>query len=51
MAHNVGNEVERAYRRKDMLAKRQKLMTDWAKFAASTPVGKANNVTPIRRAE
>ncbi len=51
LAHLVGSEVERAYRRKDMLAKRQKLMTDWAKFAASTPVGKANNVTPIRRAK
>jgi integrase len=55
LAHNVGNEVERAYRRKDMLAKRVRLMADWAKHCSRKPVAKAadaesNNVTPIRGA-
>lgn len=32
LAHQVGNEVERAYRRGDALEKRRKLMEEWAKF-------------------
>ncbi len=32
LAHAVGDAVERAYRRGDALAKRRKLMEDWAKF-------------------
>lgn len=32
LAHNVGNEVEQAYRRGDMLAKRRQMMEDWASF-------------------
>lgn len=32
LAHLVGNEVERAYRRSDSLAKRRQLMTAWADF-------------------
>jgi integrase len=31
LAHNVGNAVERAYRRGDMLEKRRRLMDDWAR--------------------
>jgi integrase len=30
MGHKVGNEVERAYRRTDLLAKRRELMDAWA---------------------
>ena len=37
LAHNVGTEVERAYRRGPMLAKRVRLMADWAKYCASSP--------------
>jgi integrase len=50
LAHAVGNEVEKAYRRGDMFKKRVRLMTDWAKFATSKPVAKADNVVPIRGA-
>jgi integrase len=52
LAHNVGTEVERAYRRKDMLAKRVRLMADWARYCASPPakVAKGDNVTPMRAA-
>jgi integrase len=30
LAHNVGSDVERAYRRGDMLEKRRRMMEDWA---------------------
>mgnify|MGYP001016459178 CR=1 FL=1 len=32
LAHSVGSDVERAYRRGDMLEKRRAMMADWAKF-------------------
>lgn len=32
LAHKVGSEVERAYRRSDMVEKRRALMADWAAF-------------------
>lgn len=32
LAHRVGSEVERAYRRGDMVEKRRAMMADWAKF-------------------
>ena len=35
LAHAVGNKVEAAYRRGDMLAKREALMEDWAKWCSS----------------
>ena len=36
LAHKVGNEVERAYRRRDALEKRKMLMEAWVAYAAST---------------
>jgi integrase len=35
LAHTVGNKVEAAYRRGDMLEKRHQLMADWAQFCNS----------------
>jgi integrase len=35
LAHLVGNDVERAYRRSELLAKRCSLLTTWADFCAS----------------
>jgi hypothetical protein len=32
LAHKVGNSVEQAYRRGDMLDKRMDMMTKWAAF-------------------
>lgn len=32
LAHTVGSEVERAYRRGDMVEKRRKMMSDWSVF-------------------
>lgn len=32
LAHRVGSEVERSYRRGDMIEKRRQMMADWAQF-------------------
>jgi integrase len=47
LAHLVGNEVERAYRRSDMFEKRRHLMNDWAKFITTPPVQQPAAVVPI----
>ena len=39
LAHAVGNKVEAAYRRGDLLAKRQQLMQDWADYALGRRAG------------
>jgi len=38
LAHSVGSEVERAYRRGDLFEKRRQLMEQWAKYCTSPPV-------------
>ncbi len=38
LAHEVGNAVERAYRRSDLLEKRRGLMEAWARFCLSDSV-------------
>jgi integrase len=47
LAHAVGNETERAYRRGEMVTKRMKLMQDWAAFSSPIPTGAT--VVPIRQ--
>lgn len=47
LAHRVGSDVEQAYRRGNMFAKRVKLMTDWARYCSSQPVTMGDNVTAI----
>jgi integrase len=37
LAHTVGDKVEAAYRRGDMLAKRHQLMADWERFCHGKP--------------
>ena len=37
LAHSIGNKVEAAYRRGDLFDKRRQLMQDWADYAA-TPI-------------
>ncbi|MEQ1941506.1 integrase arm-type DNA-binding domain-containing protein [Mesorhizobium sp. VNQ89] len=46
LAHKVGDETERAYRRSDALEKRRKLMQAWADYVGSV---KAGNVTQFRK--
>lgn len=47
LSHQVGDEVEQAYRRGDALEKRRRLMQAWADYCGSV---KADNVLPMRRA-
>jgi integrase len=50
LAHSVGSEVERSYRRGNMFAKRIRLMVDWARFATSPLVARTKGgaeVVPI----
>ena len=37
LAHSLGNDVEAAYRRGDLLEKRRALMDDWAAYAMTKP--------------
>ena len=34
LAHTVGSDVERAYRRSEMIEKRGLIMEDWARFCS-----------------
>ena len=49
LAHVVADKTEAAYRRGDLFEKRQRLMSDWAKFCASQPQ-QTGDVVPIRAA-
>jgi integrase len=48
LAHTVGDKVEAAYRRGDLLDKRRALMEDWATYCASSNT--SDNVIPLRSA-
>jgi integrase len=50
LAHTLKDKVEAAYRRGDLLEKRQRLMEDWAKFC-NRPSLQSGQIVPIRRAE
>jgi integrase len=47
LAHAIGDDVEAAYRRGDLLAKRTALMRDWADYCARQPSA-GDNVVPLR---
>lgn len=47
LAHVVGDETERAYRRGDALMKRRKLMDAWTGYLSAAKT-ETDNVTPIR---
>jgi len=49
LAHSIGDKVEAAYRRGDMLKKRFRMMNEWAKFCATIPK-RSGVVVPIRGA-
>jgi hypothetical protein len=46
LAHTVGDEVERAYRRGDALERRRELMEAWAGYIGGQ--GSRSNVVPLR---
>ena len=47
LCHSVGSDVERAYRRGDLLEQRRELAAAWARFLTAEPA--ADNVLPLRR--
>jgi len=47
--HAVGDSVQQAYQRTDLLEKRRRLMELWAAFLGIPSVEKGDKVTPIRR--
>jgi integrase len=49
LAHSIGDKVEAAYRRGDMLLKRFRMMNDWATYC-TTVRSAAETVVPIRGA-
>ncbi len=50
LAHTVGNKVEAAYRRGDLLDKRRQMMDDWAAFCVMVEPA-SNNVVPLRKSQ
>jgi integrase len=48
LAHNVGTEVERAYRRTDMINKRRQLMEQWSQFCMSPSAKAGGDVVALR---
>jgi integrase len=50
LAHAIGNAVEAAYRRGDLLEKRRTLMARWEKYCLATPEPTGRNITPVRAA-
>jgi len=49
LAHTIGNKVEAAYRRGDLIAKRTQLMQDWSKYCNT--VQTEGNVVSIRESQ
>ena len=47
--HTVGDSVQQAYQRTDLLEKRRKLMEMWATFIGMPSAKKGNRVTAIRK--
>ena len=46
LAHDVGSEVERAYRRTDMVERRREMMAAWGRFLRGEP--EPENVVQMR---
>ncbi len=50
LAHTIGDKVEAAYRRGDLIAKRTRMMADWAAFIATPPAtGKVADIAKARQ--
>ena len=48
LAHAVGSETERAYRRTSMVAKRRQLMEQWSRYCTSPPAKAGGDVVALR---
>jgi integrase len=49
LAHAVGDKVEAAYRRGELLEKRRRLMKDWEKYCASPPAAQGSSTVVALR--
>ena len=49
LAHNIGSEVERSYRRTDLFERRRKLMEQWAMFVTTVPKAESGKVVALRQ--
>jgi integrase len=49
LAHTVGNKVEAAYRRGDLLEKRRKLLAEWGLYCTNVRPKRDGSVYPIRQ--
>jgi integrase len=49
LAHSIGSQVEKAYRRGDLFDKRRRLMEAWAKFCSAPAAPSGAEVVPLRR--
>jgi integrase len=47
LAHRVGDDVERAYRRGDLLRKRRQLAEAWARYCTSVPAAETSKIASI----
>ena len=47
--HEIGDAVQQAYQRTDLLEKRRRLMTEWANFLDKANVKLGSNVTQLRK--
>ena len=47
LAHTIGSKAEAAYRRGDMMEKRRRLMSDWARYCEHPPTKTRDNVASI----
>lgn len=50
LAHTIPDKVQAAYRRGDLYAKRQRLMTDWATYCTRKPISRGK-VIPLRASD
>ena len=48
LAHAIGDRVEAAYRRGDLMEKRARMMQDWAEFCGTPPAAAGGNVVSLR---
>jgi hypothetical protein len=48
MGHQVGGQVERVYRRTDLLDRRRRLMDAWAAFCSTHAIAKYAKVVALR---
>jgi len=47
--HTVGDSVQQAYQRTDLLEKRRRMMDDWAKFLDQASASSSTKVVALRR--